>query len=80
MKKYRVDLRGLTPAEREAVYKQIDSLAFMTDRVLGSTGLEAMDVFLKADDEPSLSQAHPSGVLVYSDSVICFSSAGQRTH
>lgn len=61
MKKYRVDLRGLTTAEREAVYKQIDSLAFMTDRVLGSTGLEAMDVFLKADDEPSLSKLIPPG-------------------
>ena len=65
MKKYRVDLRGLTPAEREAVYKQIDSLAFMTDRALGSTGLEAMDVFLKADDEPSLSKLIPPGCSCY---------------
>lgn len=65
MKKYRVDLRGLTPAEREAVYKQIDSLAFMTDRVLGSTGLEAIEVFWTAEDDFTSSELIPPGCSCY---------------
>ncbi len=45
-KMYRVDLRSLTPAEREAAYEQIDRVAFMTDIIMGPTGLEAIEVFL----------------------------------
>ena len=36
---YRVDLRSLTPAEREAAYEQIDSLAFMTEIIMEPPGL-----------------------------------------
>ena len=41
-KRYVVDLRSLDPAKREAAYKQIDELAFMTEMVFGPAGLEAL--------------------------------------
>lgn len=65
MKKYRVDLRGLTPAEREAVYKQIDSLAFMTEMIMGPTGLEAIEVFWTAEDDFTSSELIPPGCICY---------------
>lgn len=64
-KMYRVDLRSLTPAEREAAYEQIDSLAFMTDMIMGPTGLEAIEVFWTAEDDFASSKLIPPGCRCY---------------
>lgn len=64
-KMYRVDLRSLTPAEREAAYEQIDSLAFMTDMIMGPTGLEAIEVFWTTEDDFPTSELIPPGCSCY---------------
>ena len=56
-----VDLRGLSPAEREAAYKQIDGFSFSTDRILGETGLEAAEVLWDLPEDFPTSPAFPSG-------------------
>ena len=60
-KRYVVDLRSLDPAKREAAYKQIDELAFMTEMVFGPAGLEAVEVFWTSEEDFATSPLIPSG-------------------
>ena len=60
-KRYVVDLRSLDPAKREAAYKRIDELAFMTNIVLDSTGLEAVEVFWDSEEDFTASGLIPPG-------------------
>lgn len=64
-KMYRVDLHSLTPAEREAAYEQIDSLAFMTEMIMDPTGLEAIEVFWTTEDDFPSSELIPPGCSCY---------------
>ena len=59
--RYVVDLRSLDPAKREAAYKQIDELAFMTEMVFGPAGLEAVEVFWTSEEDFTTSPLIPPG-------------------
>ena len=60
-KRYDNAMHILAPAKREAAYKQIDELAFMTEMVFGPAGLEAVEVFWTSEEDFATSPLIPSG-------------------
>lgn len=61
MPRYIVDLRSLERHEREAAYRQIDKLSFMTTMILGEEGLEGADVVWNLKEDFESSPAYPKG-------------------
>lgn len=61
LKRYLVDLRELTPEERETVRERLDGMAFMVcDRYSGSHGLVALEVFWDRSEDFFSSPVFPS--------------------
>lgn len=60
-KRYTVDLRSLSPAEREAAFELMDSFSFQASCVFGKSGLEgAVVVWDRQEDFPT-SPVFPNG-------------------
>lgn len=60
-KRYIVDLRSLNPVDREDAFKQIDKFAFMATMVMGSSGLEAVELIWDLKENFATSPALPAG-------------------
>lgn len=61
MKIYRVDVRNLSPEEKEAFHNQLDMLAFMTTFVYEGNVLSAIDVCWDRKDDFLTSPIFPAG-------------------
>lgn len=61
MKKYRVDLTPLEPADRARAYDLIDGYAFITSMVLGASGLEGAVVYWESCEDFPSSPVYPKG-------------------
>ena len=60
-KRYIVDLRSLSPADRGAAFEQIDKYAFTATMVIGQSGLEAVELIWDSKENFATSPALPVG-------------------
>lgn len=60
-KRYLVDLRSLTPEQRERAFLQMEQVAFLATRVLGPSGLEQVTVAWDLEEDFPTSALVPSG-------------------
>ena len=60
-KRYTVDLRILSPAEREAAFELMDSFSFQASRIFGESGLEGAVVNWDRQEDFPTSPIFPNG-------------------
>lgn len=60
-KRYLVDLRGLSPADRKSTFEMIDGFSFVAARVFGESGLEYADVIWDRPEPFPTSPVFPHG-------------------
>ena len=58
---YVVDLRRLSPAERESAFQALQDYSFLAVRVFGETGLESVNVTWTSTEDFKTSPVYPKG-------------------
>ena len=60
-KRYTVDLRSLSPAERKDAFELMDGFSFMADEIFGESGLEGAVVYWDRQEDFPTSPVFPRG-------------------